>query len=87
MSNIIKLGANVLPGEPDTDLIETLERLLEDAKSGNIRALAYATVCESEVLGSGWTGVAGTRYHLGSSVLMLQSRYASSLLHCELCDG
>lgn len=80
MSNVIKLGSDILPGEPSPDIIETVERLLEMAKSGHIRAIAYATIRESDVVGTGWDGTAGTRYSLGSAIMMLHSRYAEGLL-------
>jgi hypothetical protein len=80
MSNVIKLGSDVLQGEPSAELIETIERLLEMAKSGHLRAIAYATIRECDVVGTGWDGTAGTRYSLGSAIMMLQSRYAEGLL-------
>jgi hypothetical protein len=86
MSNVIKLGQDVLPGEPSADLIETVERLLEMAKSGHLRAIAYATVRENDVIGTGWDGVAGTRYSMGSAIMMLQGRYSEALLQSREPD-
>ncbi len=68
------------PAEPSAAIIETLEGLLERARSGNLIGLAYVTVSESGEQGTGWDGEAGSRHPLSSAILMLQHRYAAALL-------
>lgn len=67
--------------EPVADLVATLEFLLAEAKSGNLRAIAYATVrgAKCDETGTGWSGGHGTRMPLAGSVLMLHDRYAEAL--------
>lgn len=79
--NVVKLKPDeTLDGEPDTDIIDKLERLLERAKSGDIRAFAYAVVQRQNVLATGWEGTAGTRCTLASSVGILNARYLEGLM-------
>lgn len=80
MSNVVKLKGETLPEEPDQDIIAKLEQLLELARSGNLRGIAYATVASQLVLGTGWVGTAGTRYPLSGAIGMLHTRYFNGLL-------
>ena len=43
---------------PNEELIASLERMLEDAKSGHLRALVYALVDRNRAIHHGWTGKA-----------------------------
>lgn len=79
MSNVVRFGKTVLPGEANDDLVATLEWLLADAKSGCLRGLAYATVRENNVIGSGWDGSDGTRYPLAAAISILSVRYPTAL--------
>jgi hypothetical protein len=79
MTNIVKFGKTVLPGEANEELVATIEQLLSDAKSGSLRALAYVTVRENNVIGSGWDGSDGTRYPLAAAISILSVRYAMAL--------
>jgi hypothetical protein len=79
MGEVVSLGGEPIHGEPNGDLVQTLEGLLEDARSGKLRALAYCTVRNTDLIGTGWDGSSGTRYPLGSAILILQSRYANGL--------
>ncbi len=65
--------------EPVSDLIKTLEGLLEQARTGELQALAYCTVRASGKIGTGWNGGAGTRFPLGSAVAILAVRYANGM--------
>ncbi len=69
-----------IPNQPSTSIIEDLERLLSDAKSGRLVGLAYATASEDGVQGTGWTGEAGSRHPLGTAIMMLSYRYSAGLL-------
>lgn len=56
MSNIHKLpGAEVLPGEPVTDTIEVLERMLERAKTGEVRSVAMVCTLGNRDVVTDWS--------------------------------
>lgn len=79
MSKVIAFKYNTIPGEPNKDIIEDLERLLAEAKAGQLEAIAYCTVRQG-ALGTGWVGGSGTRSAVSSAILMLSHRYAAALL-------
>ena len=81
MSNVISLAPGNIPGEPASEIIATLEGLLERAKQGQLTGLAYATVSLDGSQGTGWDGVAGTRHPLGTAIMVLNHRYADALLN------
>lgn len=56
------------------ELVEDLEALLVKAKSGQIIALAYASVTFDKGLSSGWTGAAHTKHSLLAAVMCLHRR-------------
>jgi hypothetical protein len=80
VSNVLKFGKTVLPGEANDDLVETIEGLLAQAKSGELRALAYCTVRDNNVIGTGWDGSDGTRYPLGTAISILSVRYPTAVM-------
>ena len=43
-------------GEPDQDVIEALSRLLEDARSGYLRAVDYVAIDADRGIATGWAG-------------------------------
>lgn len=57
-SNVIPLGRIVATNEPITEVITTLEELLERARAGEIRTFAYAIVDGGNASITGW--VSGT---------------------------
>lgn len=64
MSKVVAIPGNELSAEqrnsdPNTELIERLERMLEDAKSGHLQCVAYANLYHDCQMGYGW--VTGTR--------------------------
>ena len=69
-----------VPGQPCEAIVETLERMLAEAKRGDITAIAYATVRGNGVIGTGWDGEDGARYPVASAVMMLHHRYAEAML-------
>lgn len=79
MTNVVVMGGGPQPGEPDPDVIAILERLLEQARAGNMRAIGYAAVY-GQSMATGWAGGAGTRDTLASSIMILGHRYAAALL-------
>lgn len=63
--------------EPDAKLIEHVERLLVDAKSGKLRGLAYAVVAHDGLVPAGkidWgiVSVVGVNFALGESISRLR---------------
>lgn len=79
---VVPLGviANTKNTEPDHELICLVESLLERAKSGELRALAYVTLTSEGCIGTGWEGVSGSRWPIGTGVGLLQKRYMDALL-------
>lgn len=78
--SVHKLTAHLLPGECDQELIDAIESLLERAKRGEIKDLAWAGVTGNEYLVTGWDGSGGTVFSLGAAVMCLQSRYAEFMM-------
>ena len=82
MSQIIAFKGGSIPGVADPDIVAELERLLEEAKSGDLQAIAYCTVRDDEK-GTGWVGMAGTRDSIAASIAILQFRYCAQMLEGE----
>ena len=82
MAEIKSIHGGRAPGEPSVQIVETLERLLADAKSGELIGLGYATVLRTKAIGTGWDGEAaeGLRYTLGSAIHLLDHRYVSACI-------
>lgn len=91
MVEITRIHGGHVPGEADPEIVATLERLLEDARSGALVGFAYATVRNESgavnnwALGTGWDGSSadGLRYRLGSAIHMLDHRYCEGMLNGE----
>lgn len=79
MAEIRAIHGGSIPGKADADIVETLERLLDEARQGDITAIAYAVVRPDEI-GTGWTGGAGTRDGIGMAISLLAARYPLSVL-------
>lgn len=77
--SIVELKPGYLPDKPYEGVVATLERLLADAKSGNLRAIAYAVVRAQGVQATGWDGAAGTRHPMSGAIMILHHRYAEAL--------
>lgn len=58
MGNVVALNhdASFDYGDPDADVVEKLEWLLAEAKSGNLRGLVYGAVSQERSLIFGYTG-------------------------------
>lgn len=68
------------PAAPDPGVIELLEHALAQVRSGEIRAVAIATVGDDAC--SGWEGVAddtALAVQLGGALMTLHHRYAAML--------
>lgn len=79
MTKIVALNGNIIPGQPNPDIVADLEFLLEQAKSGSLAAFAFCTVY-ADVKGTGWSGNGGTRDSLHAAIAMLQHRYTRLML-------
>lgn len=83
MSNVVPLPGHPLcpaPGQSDPKIVRQLERLLEEAKDGQIVAFAYCLYRPTDITAHGWTyGAFG--FHLASAIMSLQHGY------CELLSS
>ena len=79
MSKVIAFRDTVLVGEPNPEIVETLERLLDEARSGELRGIAYAACKVGDVTATGWDGSDGSRHPLSTAIAVLNSRYARAL--------
>lgn len=78
--SVVAFKNSIPPGQPNPDMVAEVERLLERAKSGELRGLAYATFATGDITGTGWVGSDGSRHPLSSAIAMLSHRYAAALL-------
>ena len=80
MSDIHKLTERLLPGETNTDLVDALERLTEQARKGEITAVAWACTKTNGHVANGWEGAGGTMFPLGAAIMTLHARYADMMM-------
>ncbi|MBS7703307.1 hypothetical protein [Chelatococcus asaccharovorans] len=82
MADIVPIrGMEVRPaGEPDPEMVQILEKLLAQARRGEIAAIGYAVVAPNTEIATGWLGLSGTRYTLGGAIGMLELRYRHALV-------
>lgn len=83
MSDVVKLQVVQTVPEPDGEIIAVIEDLLARAKSGDLQAIAYCTVSDDGVVGTGWAGTDGTRHPLGMAVSILSVRYPTAVMRHE----
>ena len=69
-----KGGTPIAPDAPSQDVIEVLETLLERAKAGRIRGIAYA-YAETDNVGNGWAGAPGAYHPMSTAIFGLQTRW------------
>ncbi len=62
--------------KPDQELIEKLEALLADARSGHLRALGYTMINRDRAIGTGWAGNCD-EHDMTAGVNILQFRFMS----------
>lgn len=79
MSKVVAFKDHIIPGDPNLEIVADIEQLLDEAKSGALTGFAYAAIRDNDN-GTGWCGNAGTREALGAAIMMLNHRYAHSLL-------
>lgn len=86
--NIVALRSGLALAQPSEDVIECLERLLEKARSGEIRAIAYATVVDptgsgnpaNVSLSTGWDSAYEMKFMTAAAIGLLGHRYNDDLL-------
>ena len=83
MSNVVGLRGDVTPGTQVTDVVAELETLLMQAKSGEIRGLAFCVTKVNSRIVTGWAGEGGTMPELLSGIGMLQHRFCAIWLGGE----
>lgn len=81
MAEIKSIHGGRKPMEPSQPIIDQLEILMEEARSGVLIGFAYAVVREDGTQRTGWDGESGTRHSLGTALMMLNYRYIEALLH------
>ena len=86
MSNVVKIGENVVTAsEAQADLVDMLEKLLEDAKAGVIIGVAFAAVLDQPdkvfVVRTGWDSASGTKHVLHSGIALLEHRFAEGIIN------
>jgi len=65
--------------QPQANVIAKLEQLLERAKAGQIRAIAFTFVKPGGWLCDGWEDDSGTVHLLMAGISYLQNRFATSV--------
>lgn len=83
--NVVSLHGNpVAAGGVATEVVELLESLLLRAKSGEIAAIAVATISRRNCPwhGSAWSKPAELACALGGAILALQHRYGAGMEDC-----
>jgi hypothetical protein len=65
-------------GESDERIVQQLEKLLDDARSGKMRALAYCAYWSVDQVSFGWT-YGAYAFHLGAAVMALNVAYGKEL--------
>lgn len=84
---VVRLFAVPVEDKPETgpkinhDLVDDLKELLAKAESGEIDGAAWVTTGTDGSITRAWSGASGTRYSLGSAILMLQTSYGNALLN------
>jgi hypothetical protein len=72
MTNVHRLSPDTsLPDEPVEGTIKCLEELLDLARSGDIRHIAYAASKRGNVAAHGWTGLGEGDFTLSAAVGIL----------------
>lgn len=60
---------------PDKEVIKVIENLLQRAKEGDIKAIAYVVMTDNGEVGSAWEGAIGSKFPIGYGIALLQHRY------------
>lgn len=84
-NRVASLFGGPAPADPVPEIIAMCERLLERAKSGDLRALAYAAASRTAggTIGHGWEVTGGEWFALAAAVLALHTRISNDLAKIE----
>jgi hypothetical protein len=82
MADVVSLAdARLAPFE---DVVATCERLLEMARSGELRGLGYVTLKPGDILGTGWDAAPeSNRFVLQAGAAILHARIVNKSLDPE----
>jgi hypothetical protein len=89
VARVVALRGAVVAGQPVPSVVAVLESLLERARTGQVRAVAYAVASVDGTVATGWekpdeggaVGRAFENHALASGIMTLAVRYGSA------CDG
>ena len=76
---VIPIFGGFQPGDPDPDLVDMLEGLLERARSGHVTGLAFAALESTGAVEAGWKS-REPGYALAAAVGLLNAEYFASLV-------
>ena len=88
MTNVVALPGVDIPAsqsEVNAHIVKMCEALLERARSGHLRAIAYCTYDSAGMIGNGWVkGKEGLS--LGAALMALHHRFAESTWPTQSAD-
>lgn len=76
MAEVATLFGGAPRGQPDPDIIERIEELLEEAKAGEISGIAYAVHTPGDDKKTGWIGQQGTSDAIHAAITLLAHTYS-----------
>lgn len=71
-----KPDLSVIVDKPNPELIERLEELLAEAKTGELQALVYVCSWHGNSIGSGWCGMSRNRMRIMGELFQLLHKLA-----------
>jgi TusA-related sulfurtransferase len=84
MGEVVTPFGKFAPRSPDTDIVEDLERMLAEAKRGEIVAIAYACAAPNRDITIGWCNGDNAGQHTMLAALTgLQARYLQHWMESE----
>lgn len=79
MNKVVPFKDSIVRGQPDPEIVEKLEELLEDARAGHIIGFAYiATRGEDMPFTYGWLSNMGDGHRISTCIMKLSIDYAQS---------
>ena len=80
MTNVISLQPDgILPNEPLQSLVETLEDMLERARSGDLRGMAWVEWNAQDLLTRHWDYAPGGAFPISAGISMLAMEHTQYL--------
>lgn len=78
MGEVVNAFGQSLVPDPDQEIIDKLDELLDRAKRGELTGIAYAMVRPNGAVGTGWVGENCSSNDMLGAVAALQVRYVRS---------